>query len=76
MKSVRLSQADSPLSISRPLKTNPYKDEERGLGSGSSSLKNSRIGVMGLLKCGALEIHKYGHKELVTVTLKWCPLSY
>jgi len=80
MMSVRLSQAGSPLSISRPLKTNSYKNEEGGLGSGSSSLKNSRIGVMGLLKCyGAQEMvrlsfHSIAHPHLLRNS--WCWKDY
>jgi len=37
---------------------NLYKNEENGLESGSSNLKNSRIGVMGHLK-------RYGAQEMV-----------
>ena len=57
MMNVRQSRAGSPLSISRLLKTNLYKNEEKGLESGSSNLKNSKSGAMGHLKCyGALEM--------------------
>ena len=37
---------------------NLYKNEEKELESGSSNLKNLRIGVMELLKC-------YGAREMV-----------
>jgi len=62
MTSIRLSGAGSPLTTSRPLKPNLYKNEEKGLGSGSSNLEHSRIGVMGLLKC-------YGAQEMVRLSL-------
>ena len=62
MTSIRLSGAGSPLTTFRPLKPNLYKNEERGLGSGSSNLEHSRIGVMGLLKC-------YGAQEMVRLSL-------
>jgi len=62
MMSVRLSRAGSPLSISRLLKMNLYKNEEKGQESGSSNLKNSGIGVMGHLKC-------YGVQEMVRVSI-------
>ena len=41
---------------------NLYKNEEKELGSGFSSLKNSRIGVMEILKC-------YGAQEMVRLSL-------
>jgi len=41
---------------------NLYKNEERALGSGSSTLKNLMIGVMGHLKC-------YGAQEMVRLSL-------
>jgi hypothetical protein len=60
--SVRLSRAGSALSISRRLKTKLYKDEKRGLGSGSSNRKDLRIGEMGHLKC-------YGAQGMVRLSL-------
>src|ERR1700722_4460606 len=51
MMSVRKSGAGSPLSTFKPPKTSSYKNEERGLESGSSNLGNLRRGVMGHLKC-------------------------
>src|ERR1700722_20302185 len=59
----RKSRTGSPLSTSTPLKTNSYKNEKRGLESGSSNLGNSRSGVMEHLKCyGAQEMVRYlGH---------------
>src|SRR3984957_6183603 len=62
MMSVRKSGAGSPLSTSTPLKTNSYKNEKRGLESGSSNLGNSRSGVMEHLKC-------YGAQEMVRLSL-------
>ena len=61
MTNIRLSRAGFALSISRPLKTNSYKDEKRELGGGSSNLKNLRIGEMGRLKC-------YGAQEVVRLS--------
>src|ERR1700722_1748401 len=60
--SVRKSRTGSPLTTSKPLKTNSYKDEKRGLESGSSNLMNSRGGVMEYLKC-------YGAQEMVRLSL-------
>src|ERR1700722_14718144 len=62
MMSVRKSGAGSPLSTSKPPNTNSYKNEERGLESGSSNLGNLRSGVMGHLKC-------YGAQEMVRLSL-------
>src|SRR3984957_13301862 len=59
---IRSSRTGSPLSTSTPLKTNSYKNEKRGLESGSSNLGNLRSGVMGHLKC-------YGAQEMVRLSL-------
>src|SRR3984957_2262191 len=59
---IRSSRTGSPLSTSTPLKTNSYKNEKRGLESGSSNLGNSRSGVMEHLKC-------YGAQEMVRLSL-------